>query len=87
MKELKNKIIDGVIGIGDLILCKGILSSFKGNTNKSVLNKNVNVVYSELVLEKVFEIGESRNTVRKKLGRVFAGVLRFVSGGEEVKVF
>ena len=39
MKELKNKIIDGVIGIGDLILCKGILSSFKGNTNKSVLNK------------------------------------------------
>lgn len=54
MKELKNKIIEGVIKIGDLILCKGILSSFTGNTNKSILNKNVNVVYSELVLEKVF---------------------------------
>lgn len=86
VKELKNKVAEGLIKIGDFVLCQGRISA-EGALKTVLGSPRKMAVYSDLVMDKVFEIGESRNTVRKSIRKLFTGILKLSDSEGHIKIF
>ena len=86
VKELKKKLLEGVYKLGEYVLWQGAVSA--DQTMKSMIGApRKSVVYSNLMVDKVFEIGESKNTVRKVLRRLYCGFLKLTEQDEHIKIF
>lgn len=86
VKDLKKKLADGIVKVGEYVLCQGSISA--DQTMKSMIGApKKSVVYSNLFVDKVFEIGDNKNTVRKGIRRLFSGFLKLTDQDEHIKIF
>lgn len=71
--------------VGDYVLCQGKIIA--GESMRSNLDKNVKIVYSELFVDKVLEISDNRNTIRRHIRRMFSSFLKLTDAGQSIKIF